>query len=57
MIGIQMKRKEDTIVILYMHFIPNVALIASFQIETADPHACIDRRAFPANIAHSPNVG
>ena len=24
--------------------------------ETADPHACIDRRAFQANIAESPNA-
>ena len=26
------------------------------EIETADPHACIDRRAFSANIVHSPDV-
>ena len=27
------------------------------DLETADPHACIDRRVFPANSLHSYNVG
>ena len=49
-----------------MHFIPNAVLGASSQIvaslycgdpKTADPHACIHRRAFPATIVHSPDIG
>ena len=28
-----------------------------YTIKTADPHACIDMGAFPANSVHSPNVG
>ena len=27
------------------------------DLETADPHACVDMRAFPANSVHSPNAG
>ena len=27
------------------------------DLETADPHACIDMGAFPANSAHLSNVG
>ena len=34
-----------------------VVLLWGGELETADPHACIDRRAFPANIVHSRNAG
>ena len=34
-----------------------LTLLLLRELETADPHACIDRRAFSANIVHSPNVG